>query len=86
MSHYHPSNKKPTYIPLTRFLPLKRSLKRALLPEKVLKQLEAKKAKYMKTVICPSCRTDSLLVYKMPSGKEYVVCENANCEYFGIVR
>jgi hypothetical protein len=26
------------------------------------------------------------MVYRTVSGENYVVCENANCEYFGIVR
>jgi hypothetical protein len=84
MSHYRPSNKKPTYIPLTRFVRL--PLKRGLLPEKAQKQLEAKKAKYVATLLCPNCGADSLMVYRTVSGENYVVCENANCEYFGIVR
>jgi hypothetical protein len=79
MARYRPKGKTPTYVPLTTFV------KRAPLPKKAYKHL--KDAKYVNTIRCAICGEETLRIYKLPSPRVggRMVCENPNCESFGVV-
>jgi|YelNatPaOPRAMG01_1025707.scaffolds.fasta_scaffold143074_3 hypothetical protein len=81
MARYRPSKKTPTYLPLTKFV------NRAPLPKKALRQLGRAKATYKGTMQCGICGEETLRIYKVapPRTGGLMVCENPNCEAFGVV-
>jgi ribosomal protein S14 len=81
MARYRPSKKTTTYLPLTKFV------NRAPLPKKALKQLGRAKATYKGTMQCGICGEETLRIYKVapPRRGGFMVCENPNCEAFGVV-